>query len=210
MLAVLYGFTGLILGYKIPCLSIMIMNYKGKEVTQTNNFIFSRIAQLLLSLINGALWYNASLCVNSTLAALIVGIMSTMGLIIAFIDICIRIIPNETVLFLAMIGAVFQITYYDLKSLIIAVICMIAMMVIFTSVAGLVGFGKLGAGDVKLAGAMGLALGYPLIITAVIAMAIVLIIFIGIGLLSKKIILSTMLPMAPFMIIGFIFSLIGI
>ncbi len=132
----------------------------------------------------------------------------TLGLIIAYIDVKIRIIPNELVLVILIFGIVFQITYFGFNALFGAVISMIVMMVVFTAVAGFVGFGKVGAGDVKLAGVMGLSLGYPLIITAIGIMAVVLLIYILTGMALKKIYLSTMLPFAPFMIIGYISALL--
>jgi hypothetical protein len=55
---------------------------------------------------------------------------------------------------------------------------------------------------------MGLSLGFPLIITAIGIMAVVLLIYILTGMALKKIYLSTMLPFAPFMIIGYISALL--
>jgi len=210
VLLYLFGFAGIIVGYKIPCFSFKIMEYKkGKEnVSKCDNFLYSRLVRFVICLFNGGIWFIAGLRIDNPFTAVLICIMITTGLIIAFIDINIRIIPNEIILFLIIIGIIFQIVNYSPKSILTAIISMLVMMVVFTSVAGFVGFGKVGAGDVKLAGAMGLSLGYPLIITAVGAMAIVLLVFIGIGLLSKKIYLSTMLPLAPFIISGFIVSLV--
>jgi leader peptidase (prepilin peptidase)/N-methyltransferase len=109
-----------------------------------------------------------------------------------------------------IVGILFQAINFGLLALIGAVISMIVMMVVFTSVASFVGFGKVGAGDVKLAGAIGLGLGYPLIITAVGIMAVALLIFILAGMALKKIYLSTMLPFAPFMIIGYIAAFVSL
>jgi len=205
----LYGLAGIIVGYKIPYFSFKIMEYKkGKEnVSKCDNFLYSKLVQFIICLFNGGIWFIAGLRSDNPFTALLIGIMITTGLIIAFIDINIRIIPNEIILFVIIIGIIFQVVNYSPKSILTAIISMMVMMAVFTSVAGFVGFGKVGAGDVKLAGAMGLSLGYPLIITAVGAMAIVLLVFIGIGLLSKKLYLSTMLPLAPFIISGFIVSL---
>jgi Flp pilus assembly protein protease CpaA len=149
-----------------------------------------------------------ALNVNDLFVGLLIGILIILGLIIIFIDIQIRIIPNELVIALAVVGIIFQLYSYGLLSMMIAIVCMVVMMGVFTSAAGFVGFGQVGAGDVKLSGAMGLALGYPLVITAVEIMAIVLLVYITIGFVIKKIFLSTMLPLAPFMISGFIFALI--
>lgn len=204
----IYGAIGLIIGYNIPYFSNKIMEYKNRDNSNKSNLLYSKLFKFVLCVFNGAMWYMSALRVDNQFLALLIGIMITTGLIIAFIDINIRIIPNEIVLFMIVIGVLFQVLHFGPKALILAAVSMVVMMVVFTSVAGFVGFGKVGAGDVKLAGAMGLSLGFPLIITAVMAMAVSLLVFIGLGLLFKKIYLSTMLPFAPFMIVGYIFALI--
>lgn len=210
MTAILYGIIGIVTGYKVPCLSQKIIRYKKKEVITNCNFLFSTQLQLLLSLFNGVVWYLAVLNIENKLVAILIGLIITTGLITAFVDICIRIIPNEIILLFVVLGLLFQISYFGVKTLPAAFISMIVLMVVFTAVAAFVGFGKVGAGDVKLAGAMGLTLGYPIIIIAVMAMAVVLLIFIGVGMLLKKIYLSTMLPLAPFIVSGMILSIMTV
>lgn len=209
---VVYGLIGIILGYTVPDLSFKIMEHKkGKgNVKSSEIFLYSKFFKFILSILSGGVWILLALRVSDPFEGLLIGILITLGLVIIFIDIQIRIIPNELVIALAMVGVIFQLLSYGLGSLMIAIVCMIVMMVVFTSVAGFVGFGKVGAGDVKLSGAMGLALGYPLVTTAVGIMAVVLLVFIAIGFVFKKIFLSTMLPLAPFMMSGFIFALIAL
>lgn len=208
ILLFIYGLTGLLLGYNIPYVSNQITIYKKKNIPNKSGFLNATFFKIALSIFNGSMWYMSALMLDNQFVAFLVGIMITTGLIIAYIDISIRIIPNEILFFMIITGAIFQLTYFGAENLLWAVISMVAMMVIFSSVAAFVGLGKVGAGDVKLAGAMGISLGYPLIIIAVMAMAVILFVFIGIGLLSKKIYMSTMLPFAPFIIAGYIFALI--
>lgn len=210
LFGVLYALTGLIIGYYIPCFSFMVMEYKkGKgNVIKKYELLYSKLFRFMLCVFNGVFWYLASMKMDIIFSAILVGIMISLGLIIAFIDINIRIIPNELVLIMMVVGLIFQVSTYGFKSLIPSLISMVVMMTVFISVAGFVGFGKVGAGDVKLAAAMGLSLGYPTITIAVIIMAVVLIIFIAAGLLFKKIYMTTMLPLAPFMIAGYIGSLL--
>jgi len=210
MTAVLYGIIGMVIGYKVPWLSHEIIRYKKKEISTNCNFLFSTHLQLLLSLFNGAVWYMAALNAENKLVAMLIGLIIITGLITAYVDICIRIIPNEIVLLFVVLGLLFQISHFGVKTLLAAFISMIVLMVVFTAVAAFIGFGKVGAGDVKLAGAMGLTLGYPLIIIAVMAMAVVLLVFIGVGMLLKKIYLSTMLPLAPFIVSGMIISIMTV
>lgn len=206
---ILFGILGIVFGFKIVDISYKIMEYKRKD---TNNikgvrFLDSNYMKIILCLFNGVTCIISVIRVENIFAACLISILITIGIIIAYIDLKIRIIPNEIVLTLIIVGILLQTIYFGPKALISAFVSMIVMMVVFTSVAGFVGFGKVGAGDVKLAGAMGLTLGYPLIITAIGIMAVVLLVFILIGMAIKKIFLSTMLPMAPFMISGFIFAL---
>ncbi len=204
-LPIIIGIAGLVIGYKIPEFSYKIMKYKGKDY-EIGNVDFN--ISIILCLFNGLFWGYSFYRLDNIMYAAFIAIFMTLGLIIAYIDVKIRIIPNELVLVILVVGIVFQITYFGFRALVGAAISMIVMMVVFTAVAGFVGFGKVGAGDVKLAGVMGISLGYPLIITAIGIMAVVLIVFILSGMALKKIYLSTMLPFAPFMIIGYIFALL--
>lgn len=209
LFVIVCGLIGIILGYKVIDISHKIIVFKKCEdkAAKSAGFLDSSMCRVLLCLICGTAWSICALRMDNFIVSIVIGILITVGIIIAYIDIKIRIIPNELVLIMIIVGIIFQILYYGPKALIGATISMVVMMAVFTSVAGFVGFGKVGAGDVKLAGAMGLALGYPLIMTAVLIMAIVLLIFILAGMALKKIYLSTMLPMAPFMLSGFIVGL---
>ncbi len=208
-LVALYGVAGFFLGFQIPYISLKIIKYKRGEKTElSKEFMYSVVSKSVLCIFTGAVWFMSALMCDNLFIALLVNILITTGMIIAFIDVNIRIIPNELVLAVIIFGLIFQLQNYGLKGLIPSAISMVVMMAVFSAVAGFMGFGKVGAGDVKLAGAIGFALGYPLIVIAVAVMSVVLLAFIIIGLALKKIYLSTMLPLAPFMISGFIFSLI--
>ncbi|HBC32333.1 MAG TPA: hypothetical protein DC024_13960 [Clostridiales bacterium] len=213
IITILFSIIGLVTGYKIPDISNRIIEYKKrKKAFETNESKeLSSILKLLICLFNLAAWAATGLYIDNIIAALLIGIQITLGLIIAVIDINIRIIPNELVLTLIILGITFQTMIdFELNNILGAIISMVAVMIIFTAVAGFMGFGKVGAGDVKLAGAIALALGYPLIITAVGIMAIVLLTYILVGLALKKIYLSTMLPLAPFLSAGYILALLTI
>lgn len=200
---------GLLIGYMIPMISLRIIEYKKKtENIKTVNQLFDRLTNVLIILFNGAAWYFTASTVNNLFAAVMICIQISLGIIFAYIDIKIRIIPNELILVLLFLGITFQAFSYGLEGILGALICMIFIMIVFTALATFMGLGKVGAGDVKLAGAIGFALGYPSIITAMGAMAAVLLSFILIGLAIRKIRLTTMLPLAPFLVAGYIFALV--
>jgi leader peptidase (prepilin peptidase)/N-methyltransferase len=213
ILKIIFAAIGGLLGYNIQYFSFKIMEYKKGKNNIDNRMIIakSQLVQICLALFNSSIWF---LCIsnvdNGIVVAALVSIQITLGLIIAFIDVNIRIIPNELVLTVLILGLVFQTLLYGMYGIIGSVMSMIFIMIVFTSVAVFMGLGKVGAGDVKLAGAIGFALGYPLIVTAMVTMAIVLIVCILAGLALKKIQLSTMLPLAPFLVAGYVFSLLSL
>lgn len=210
--ALIYGIVGLIIGFKVPNISYKIMEYKkGKDNTAIkNNFLNYKYVAFLLSLFNGIAWFLSAYHKVGGLYASLIAVQITLALIIAHIDINIRIIPNELVLTIIVLGILYQTIFFGLYGIIGSVMSMIFIMVVFTAVAGFMGFGKVGAGDVKFAGAIGLSLGYPLITTAMGTMAIVLFVFIIIGLLFKKIQMSTMLPLGPFLSAGYLIALLTV
>lgn len=207
LISILFASLGLCIGYLIPLLSHKIIEFKKISIEYKESQYLTKYIKIVICIFNGVTWYYSFSSIDNIMIALLISMQITLGIMVAYIDVKIRIIPNELVLSMIALGIMFQITYFGFKSLIVAIICMVVMMIVFTAVAGFVGFGKVGAGDVKLAGAMGLCLSYPLIITAIGIMAISLLGFILTGMALKKIYLSTMLPFAPFMITGYIAAL---
>ena len=201
---------GLYTGYIIPKLSLKFIEYKKKTKNIDVNKAQpsgSRI-NILIILFNGAAWCFTAYTQESLFTAVLICIQISLGLIFAYIDIKIRIIPNELILILLTLGITYQAFSYGLEGILGSVICMIFIMIVFTALATFMGLGKVGAGDVKLAGAIGFALGYPSVVTAMGAMAAVLLGYILIGLALRKIRLTTMLPLAPFLVAGYIFALV--
>lgn len=207
--SIILGLIGIYIGLFIPEFSLFVIKKKkGMDYTYGNSLLSIRSYKICFGLINGLIWLLAGIFLDTGLKMLFLSIQVTLGLVIAFIDIKIRIIPNELVLTMFVVGVIFQAIYYGLHEVLGSVACMIFIMVVFTAVAIFMGFGKVGAGDVKLAGAIGFSLGYPLVVVAMLTMAVVLLLYIVTGLAIKKIKLTTMLPLAPFLIVGYVFSLL--
>ena len=212
-LIVLLGLAGAALGFGIPDISQSLSLYKcrKKNLTLSPEPRFtSAYLKLGLCLLNGAAWGLSGLLTGHLTVAALISLLFSTAVLIAIIDIRIRIVPNELLLVMLILGIVFQATQFGLTAILVAALCMIGMMVFFTFVAGMVGFDKVGAGDVKLAGAMGLALGYPNIISALIIMCAGFLLFSVIGLLIRKLTLKSMLPFAPFMMTGMAVALASI
>lgn len=141
----------------------------------------------MIILFNGAAWCFTAYTAESLFAAVLISVQISLGIIFAYIDIKIRIIPNELILVLCLaLGITYQTFNYGLEGILGSIICMVFIMIVFTALATFMGLGKVGAGDVKLAGAIGFALGYPSVVTAMGAMAAVLLGYILIGLALRK------------------------
>ena len=208
---IVFAIIGLYTGFIIPELSLKIVEYKRKTKridSEEVRLFEGRIINIFIILFNGAAWCFTAYALESIFAAILISMQISLGILFAYIDIKIRIIPNELILVLLTLGIIYQAFNYGLEGILGSIICMIFIMIVFTALANFMGLGKVGAGDVKLAGAIGFALGYPSVVIAMGAMAAVLLSYILIGLALGKIRMTTMLPLAPFLVAGYIFALI--
>ena len=212
-LGILYGLVGMVAGYLMLVWTDKLIEKKSsqKNIKKEGTEFFSKnYLKITLVMINAAAWAGAGLQGKNPLDALLLVILFSLAVMIAMIDLRIHIIPNELVIAILFIGICFQLIHFGGRSLLIAAACMLGIMIIFLIVAALIGFDKVGAGDVKLAGAMGLVLGYPDILTAVQAMCVAMLIYIFIGLKAYRLTLKSMFAFGPFMMMGLIVALISI
>lgn len=210
-LTVIFGILGISFGMVIPHISNGFVTYKklrnNSEVVVKNCDIR---AVGLVVVLNGVLWIYAGSKTENIFIALLVSLLFTVAILISLIDLKIRLIPNELVVFILFLGAVFQILYFGWMAFLYALICMVAVGCMFIMAGRLVGLEQVGAGDVKLAAAMGLILGYPDIKIGLIGMSGALIAFCLGGMTIKKLTMYSFFPLAPFIMFGTICSLIYI
>ena len=204
-----FGVAGLISGIAIPTVSDKIIQNKcirNKKEIPDHNFWkwYTRGISIIL---NTIFWTLAGLFLENPVSAFLISVLCTLSILFAVIDLQIRLIPNEMVLFTMAVGGMFQLIQYGFKSFLIAIACMLGMILLFLLVGFIVGLGKVGAGDIKLAGAMGLSLGYPAIFNGALVMSVVIIAYCFIGVWFRKLTMVTMFPFAPFMMIGMVSSL---
>jgi leader peptidase (prepilin peptidase)/N-methyltransferase len=213
VLALAFCLGGTIIGLLLPAISQKIICrksfQKGIKPGMDTGYL-KPYTKLGVCLLNALLWSFTVLRLENIKTAILLSSLFTFAILVTIIDIKIRIIPNELVLLMATAGVAFQALHFGFSSLVVAVASMIGMVGSFTAVAGLVGLCKVGAGDVKLAGAMGLVLGFPNIITALAVMSAAILIYSSVGFITKKLSLQSMVPFAPFMMFGTVFSLIRI
>lgn len=202
---------GAVLGFFLSSIAERIAEYKcsQKEMALTKDRRFTAITlKLSLLVFTAAGWFAAAELTENIIIAVLLALLFSSSILIAIIDIRIRLIPNELVLLMLVLGAGLRVSTASYLSLLTSIVCMAALMVMFTAVAGFVGFDKIGAGDVKLAGAMGFALGYPGVVASLVVMSAGFFAFSLIGLLIKRLSMKTMLPFAPFMMSGMAFALL--
>ncbi len=205
---ILYGFAGLFLGYMVPPMCRKIIRYKceRRNMTVKESRLDESWFQLIISIVNGILW-TVTVLKLAPVPSILCSVLFTLAIMFAVIDIRIHTIPNELLAVTMAVGVLFQLIQFGAKSLLTASICMIALMLLYLLIGFILGMDKIGAGDVKLAGVMGLALGYPSIITAILVMSISILLYCAIGIWIKKLTLLSMFPFAPFMMFGLLVAL---
>lgn len=207
----LFALAGLVTGFFIVLAAEKIAGQKclkrGTELKEDIRFT-GRPARIILAILNSGAWATVGYQMTDYFSALLVSLLITLAVIIAYIDLRIRIIPNELVLSVAIVGLIFQVAHFGLNGIISSLLCMAAILVIFTLIAYILGLDKIGAGDIKLASAMGLALGYPYIIAALLIMSLLILAYCVAGMTIGKLNSHSMFPFAPFIMLGMISSLI--
>lgn len=204
------GILGFTVGMDIPGICDKIIAYKNRKRKSEGlkrHFNGNIISMLFVS-VNGILWGFAGFGFDSTLIAILASLIFTVAILIFLIDLQIRLIPNELVMIMLGLGIAFQVTYFGLAALLPALICMLALGLLFFIVGNFVGLNQVGAGDIKLAAVMGLTLGYPNITIALIGMSLALLAFCLSGLLLKRLTIYSTFALAPFMMFGMISALL--
>lgn len=164
----------------------------------------------VIVLINLVLWGIAAARSEHIWIATLVSVLFSVGCLISIVDFQIRVIPNELVLTMLVMGILFQIRRFGVGSLCTAGLTMMLMMLLFL-VAGVVsGAGAVGGGDIKLAGVIGLTLGYPFTVSALLMMSVAMVGYSAVGLMFQRITLRSMIPLAPFMMLGLVGTIIKI
>lgn len=211
--SVVTGAAGCALGFLIPFFAQKTATYKyaamGKELMP--DLQFARIPlKIGCAVFNAAGWMVAGLFAANWVSSALMVLLWTLAIVISIVDIRIHIIPNEAVLVMAILGAGFQFSLFGVNGLLWALAAMVAVMVVFTVLAGFLGLHTVGAGDVKLAGAMALALGYPYILYGLSGMAALLAAYCVFGMAARKLTLKSMIPFAPFLMTGMLVAIAAI
>lgn len=206
------GAAGMAAGWFVPLAAARIAEYKlnkyGKILPFDTRFS-TPLLRLICLVVCGMLLAAVGVFTENLLHAVLLAVILLDATVIAIIDIRIHLIPNEAVLVMVMAGLILQIGFFGLSAMVIALISAVIIMVVFIALGLLLGLETIGAGDVKLAGALGIALGWPLLMYGMVAMSAILIIWCAIGLITNKLNLKSKLAFAPFMMAGTVIAIIA-
>lgn len=131
---------------------------------------------------------------------------------IVFIDLAIRRIPNElllTMLIVSLVKFIAEPLIYEgsiKQNLILAVVGIVCGFVLFSLPQKLGRY--IGAGDIKLSAVIGFSLGLVGYLQAMIIMALIMLVYLVILLITKKGNMKSFAPMGPALCVGSIISLL--
>ena len=195
--------SGLFLPYFGQRLSVYKCKQKNREMKEDPRFTGWQ-ALLPCAVANGAgcglCWYFGS---QVPVAAILAAIIWALGIILIIVDLRLRLIPNEVLLWMLIFGVVMQVIVNGFGALFGCIFASAMVFGLFGMLGNFMGFYKIGAGDCKLAMVMTMSLGYPLVLTSLFGFSGSMLLFCLIGLLLKKITLKSYLPLGPFMVPGF-------
>lgn len=203
---ILFGAAGAFLPKLIHPVLVKKLEKRGKALedsVQDKTFFKAGLTALAAAL--GAV---TGLYADGPLTAAFLGILISFSLAFAMIDMRIHVIPNEMILMIMPLGLLFQLYEFGWMGALKALGCMAALIVLFMILGMIFGLEKMGAGDVKLLGAMGLVLGFPLSVYGIFIMSVVLVGFSLVGMAMGRMTHVSMIPLAPFMMLGQVASLI--
>lgn len=200
---------GVMLGATAVSLSDFIVRYKMSKNPQLVNRPFNAVLMGILSVLIcsvSAVHIGGRISLVQELITAVFVYFVCVGTIV---DNRIRIIANEMVAAIATLGIVYRVVSGDpvgqLLSSLLAVAFMIVLIFISLKIGQWMKLSSLmlGAGDFKLLLAVALVSGYPGVQITLINMAAALLVFITIGIVTKRLTLYSTFPMAGFIFFGF-------
>ncbi len=204
MTALLGGF----LGYFIEPLSEKVITYKQKQKNKeysrySYNFYLGKIIDVL----SGAFLFGISFYYFSLFKAILASIFALLALLGVKVDQKIRIIPNELVLIILLLGLIYQGFSRGFTGIKDGILALVVTSIIFflagfitKKLSGSIG---VGAGDVKLAMAISAYSGISGLYDFYLGIAIFLALYILVGFKTKKLKMGSTFPMATQIMGGF-------
>ena len=200
---VVLAVSGFVIGWFIPNMYRGVIEYKcvqrSRDAPEFNSSVWHNV---LFAIGNMAIYAFAMILTGDYVLAMSASVLISLAIIITAVDIKIRLIPNELVLILLLMGAVYRLNLAGLSGIIQSLAGALIMVLLFGLSGKLAGFNKVGAGDLKLAFAIGIVCASTNIGPALIVMAVTLAVVTVGGMLIGKLRRTDMIPFAGFMMAG--------
>lgn len=203
------GTAGLVVGKRMPQMSLCLIKYKeAKKGKAYPSYLFPEWRSWLYAVGLAAIWiWTMVVYWNNPLQTAFLAVLSTVAMVIIYIDNRYRIIANEITFPLMICGLVLNLAVGGVKgaagSLAAAAIGFLLCMV---SAAITRNRGAVGAGDVKLMMAAALVSGYPGFMYLLMFMAAAMGIYCVAGLCTRRLTLKSYFPMGGFIAAGMVFA----
>lgn len=186
------AFLGALLIFPVRLLCSLLLKRRGQTLSMTLRQAILLTSCLAVS--GGVIVWRAGV----SLLALYLFLLLFVAACVAYIDASVRLIPNELVLAVIVLAALFGILGVTRFQIWSSLLGLVVSFVVFFLPSVLKQ--KIGAGDVKFAAAMGFALGLTNSLYAIACMgALVLVYLVAERMLSLPTNLKTMIPMGPFL-----------
>lgn len=198
----LYIILSIILGLSIPSVSYKIIEYKCSKLNLEVPKVFSRAIYVYISLIMSVLGFIIGVLELKVYISILALILIGISLIVSLVDIKLNIIPNEVLGVIFFLGIVFRFSIGSFSGIINSFIAAVIMTLFFGISMIIFGTSKLGAGDIKLGAVSGFIASFEYLSTLLFMMAVSIGLVCTIGLLSKKLKRTDMIPFAGFIIFG--------
>lgn len=197
-------------GFLVPMLAQKLIDYKGKqknkEMPDQPQYL-SLLCKVICAVVSAAGLGVCGYLNASWLLLILSAVIWILGMIVLLVDMRIRIIANETVLVLLVLGVIFRIATVGVSGIPNSLITLFLTVNLWIALAQFMGFGKVGAGDVKLCGVIGFMYGYPYVFGPFLVMAISLLVFCLGGIVLRKMTLKSMFALGPFLVAGMLAGL---
>ena len=200
---VVLAISGFVIGWFIPNMYRGVIEYKcAQRSRDTPSFNSSIWHNVLFGIGNMIMYAFAMVLTGDYVLSMSASILISLAVIITAVDIKIRIIPNELVLVLLLMGTVYRLNLEGVSGIVTSFAGALIMVLLFGLSGKLVGFNKVGAGDLKLAFAIGIVCASTNIVPTLLVMAVTLAVVSVGGMIIGKLRRTDMIPFAGFMMAG--------
>lgn len=209
---IIISIIGLIIGFSMPVVATLVNKYKLNKYDREydEDHEYKGYTSFVTAVLLFFLFYIAA-SIYEVPAILIVLVLLTLAVIGTLVDMKIRLIPNELVLIILILGITLRILTEGFAALKGSLIALLLVVVIFGITAGITymirGSAGVGAGDFKLMSVIAITLGMPGVVYFLIGMSIALVFYVIYGTITKKLTLGSAFPMCGPIMVGFVYAL---